>query len=258
MKIFSLLALSCLTMSIGFSQTTNSGFTNRNEAKNQTINGLKEGKWVEYKYDEGGPTTDTNASVYTLTIYKAGKPDGMVRMYYKHQLVSESPYVKGVKNGVEIDYYDKGGALQQKMPYVDGKRNGIDTGYYKDGKIMSIATYKDDTYDGTMKSYYENGTLKSEWPYQQGKLNGTKKDYSETGILIKETPFVNNSETGVEKDYSDKGIIQKEITYASYVRDGAEKYYYPDGKLQAVETYDHNKKVSVIYYQEDGSVIKQN
>ncbi len=71
-----------------------SGFTNKAEAKNVTINGLKDGKWMEYYNLEtktsnsnpyettiNVPTADTNAMYYDLGVYKAGKLNGVVRYY---------------------------------------------------------------------------------------------------------------------------------------------------------------------------------
>jgi hypothetical protein len=51
MKPFLIILISLLTTltAIGQSGVADSnGFTNRNEAKNLTVNGLKEGKWIEY------------------------------------------------------------------------------------------------------------------------------------------------------------------------------------------------------------------
>ncbi|MGP8216566.1 MAG: hypothetical protein ACLQQ4_13445 [Bacteroidia bacterium] len=73
---------------------SDSGFTNKAEAKNLIVNGLKEGKWIEYytfetKTLNSNPyklgvhilTTDTNAPYYDLGVYKAGKLNGIVRYY---------------------------------------------------------------------------------------------------------------------------------------------------------------------------------
>ncbi|HTB30831.1 MAG TPA: hypothetical protein VK808_02330, partial [Bacteroidia bacterium] len=39
-----------------------SGFTNKAEAKNLMVNGLKEGKWVEYQDMMGNFNTDTHST----------------------------------------------------------------------------------------------------------------------------------------------------------------------------------------------------
>src|ERR1700749_3333052 len=61
-----------------------SGFTNKTEAKNLTINGLKEGKWIEYVDFQDSVLLDQNLSpnYYRLIVYKYGKPLGISRAYF--------------------------------------------------------------------------------------------------------------------------------------------------------------------------------
>lgn len=57
------------------------GFTNKEEAKNETINGLKQGKWIEYYDKYRLPITKENFKFYRLTIYKNDKPQEIQREY---------------------------------------------------------------------------------------------------------------------------------------------------------------------------------
>jgi len=55
-----------------------SGFTDKAEAKNELIAGVKEGKWVEYFDNSWKAVSDTAvADNYLLTEYRAGKPFGI-------------------------------------------------------------------------------------------------------------------------------------------------------------------------------------
>src|SRR5579863_6711406 len=86
-----------------------SGFTNKAEAKNLMVNGLKEGRWIEYSDASNHYTQDTNSPYYTLSTYKAGNLYGIVREYYKSgNICIETPYVNGKKNGIERGYYKNG------------------------------------------------------------------------------------------------------------------------------------------------------
>ncbi|MGP8215607.1 MAG: hypothetical protein ACLQQ4_08600 [Bacteroidia bacterium] len=105
MKLFLIIILSfsfTLT-SIGQQNPLDSGFTNKAEAKNLVINGKKEGKWLEYikriQLDNIDVTNDTNlAGHYKLTIYRAGKPFGIMRQYYMSgKLMSETKYTNEKK-----------------------------------------------------------------------------------------------------------------------------------------------------------------
>src|SRR5580698_5784201 len=96
------------------------GFTDRKEAKNEMVDGEKEGKWVEY-----GRFTlfwifkfDTNS--YTLIIYKHGVPYGTVRKYY----------IKG--------------QIEGETHYTDGKLNGVARGWYKNGELRMETHFRND------------------------------------------------------------------------------------------------------------------
>lgn len=95
------------------------GFTNKAQAGNQFKNGLKEGKWAEYKNITGKPMADSNGASWTyLIVYKGGKKEGIVREY------------------------NWSGILITETPYVDGKRNGIKKEYYSSGKLYSLTSYE--------------------------------------------------------------------------------------------------------------------
>ncbi len=167
---------------------SDSGFTNKAEAKNITVNELKEGKWVEYykfyPYSGLKVTTDTNAPLYYLTIYSSGKPSGLVRSYYKNgKIESISFYSNGQSNGVSKKFYENG-TVAMETPTLNGKLNGTSKMYYKSGKIESESSYKDGQPNGMTKLYYENGKLKVE----KNSINGidvTSKYYDSTGHEIK-------------------------------------------------------------------------
>jgi hypothetical protein len=86
MKLFLIIISSFLLTLSSFGQeaSQDSCFTNRFEAKNLTVNGLKEGKWVIYEHliPAHGEVIDTGAAYYILTVYRNGKPVGIEREYY--------------------------------------------------------------------------------------------------------------------------------------------------------------------------------
>lgn len=116
---------------------SDSGFTNKAEAKNLTINGKKEGKWCQYSQVFTdcciGKWDTTWSSFYTLTIYKHDKPIGIEREY--------------IKDGV----------IYREITYdMNGNENGIEKEYYENGKLGNEALYK----DGSViwyKEFDENG-----------------------------------------------------------------------------------------------------
>ena len=143
------------------------GFTNKEEAKNELVNGLKQGKWIEYVDPYWKITTKDSSKGYLLTVYKDNKPQEIQRGYY---II---------------------GKLWAETPYADGKINGIKKEYYESGKILGEITYTDGKINGINKWYYESGKIYRETPYTYGTRNGIEKWYFENGKILSETNYVN-------------------------------------------------------------------
>jgi len=162
MKFYVTAILSLFFVVSAIAQKTHpdSGFTNKAEAKNELVNGVKEGKWIEYDtcYDPGD--TIGKLCSYRLIIFKSDRPTGTVRQY------------------------DISGILKSEIPMKNGKENGMERRYYDSGKLMLEAQYVNDKRNGLEKEYYENGKLKSETNYTLGKA-GETKSYDEKGNEIK-------------------------------------------------------------------------
>lgn len=149
------------------------GFTNRAEAKNLIVNGLKEGKWVEYYHgkDNNNSIKDSSYALsYTLTIYKSGKPNGIVREYYLWPVREK---------------------LKWEVLYHNGEIIDTSKEYYPNGQLESIIPYKNGEMNGKSISYWENGTIEIENHYFNGKEDGVEKMYDDYGKLITETTYKN-------------------------------------------------------------------
>lgn len=55
----------------------------------------------------------------------------------------ETPYINGVKHGVEKWYYENG-VLREETPYINGLINGVEKTYREDGMLRWETPYKDD------------------------------------------------------------------------------------------------------------------
>jgi antitoxin component YwqK of YwqJK toxin-antitoxin module len=146
-----------INSSFAFAQQ-DKGFTNKAEAKNQMVNGKKEGKWIEYEtlYGLYTSSTDTNALYYCLTIYKAGKPFGKARQYNIKN--GKLIFIKSFKDNEHyvVNYYYANGKLKSELPYYNNEVNGMGKGYYEDGKLKSETLFSNDSIK-TIKHFDENG-----------------------------------------------------------------------------------------------------
>jgi len=173
--------ISNLQLVIGQINNIDSGFTNKSEAKDLKVNGLKEGKWFEYLDSASITTTDTNAPYYCLRVYKSDKIRGLEREYYK------SGKIRG-----EF-FYTKSGSI-----------DGISKTYYENGKIMNEAIFIKDTVNVMYKAFYENGNIEFEVPFINGKENGVYKHYTEDGVLSWEINYT-DGKMGERRDYDKNG-----------------------------------------------------
>ena len=208
MKAFLSLILFLSISFVGFAQQdySDSGFTNKAEAKNLMVKGKKEGKWVEYFEKYYQITKDTNAPFYRLTIYKSGKPYGMQKMYFKS------------------------GKLASEISYVNGKRNGVSREYYENGKLKSVCAFSNDWINGNAINYYENGNISNEDVFTNGVINGIRKCYNEDGSMDFEVLYVNGEREGIQKGYYPDGKLRFLITY-KHGREKEEKNYDENGNV---------------------------
>jgi antitoxin component YwqK of YwqJK toxin-antitoxin module len=172
MKHFLILILSLLTVTAFAQEYPDSGFTNIAEAKNLTVNGLKEGKWIEYKisYDDG--VTDTPS--YRLEIFIKDTPVGMVRDYYLDNKLKGTVFcIHGKENGVAKTYY-LNGKLESITPYIHGKINGTYKRFYDTGILWQDMPYTDNEINGTVKEYDKYGNIEREFVYKLGRKKSVK------------------------------------------------------------------------------------
>jgi antitoxin component YwqK of YwqJK toxin-antitoxin module len=119
-----------------------------NEGKE--VNKQREGEWKMYFKGKD--------MVLQLENYKAGKLDGLTKLYYDNGKVSEEiNYKDGVRNG-SYKKYTPAGKLEEDSVYKDGKLNGPATFYDDNGVLAAKGQYT-----GNIKSgkwlYYKNGKV---------------------------------------------------------------------------------------------------
>jgi len=233
MKLYSTLLLSLVLALNTAGQTKPDllGFTNKAEAKNQRVNGFKEGKWLEYLDSNNVTTKDTNAPYYSLSVYKTEINYGTSRAYYNKsgKLYIECPYdAYGAINGVTKKYFENG-VMQFEASYYASLRNGPEKEYYRSGKLKRIYPYDaNGLMNDTMKLYYENGILQGECPMKNGVQNGLQQMYFPYGKIQIQSPYTNGKIDGVVKEYFSNGVLGSETIYVNGI-EGRVHYYDKNG-----------------------------
>ena len=238
------------------------GFTDKAEARNKTMDGLKEGKWLEYYETHNQIPFDTSkAKLYRLCVYVDGNLYGKVWWYYKSgKLESEDYYKNGKENGLRKDYYENGN-IKMEDSIKDWERNGLCKKYRSNGKLEFTYFYINDRLR-TLKEYDLDGqTLMVETPYNDHSnivnvKNGVKKHYSKNGNVEEETPYTNDTINGIAKEYYTSEKLKSEYQYTKGKENGVAKEYYESGRIKNELKFVDDTISSAVYYYENGKEIK--
>lgn len=172
------------------------GFTDKVEAKNEWVKGVKEGKWIEFnlylEQREGWHDIQTSEDrEYRLLVYRGGIPVGIVREY-QDGAYRETPLLNGKKHGVGKTFI--GAELWKTTPYNNGLMHGIQY-VYAEGKVSDAIPYHNNVMHGIAKTFdLETGKLTIETPYVNGKQQGLEKQYDAKGKLFLATLYHDGAE----------------------------------------------------------------
>jgi len=253
MKNFLILSLTLSFASAAFAQADTSN-------ANQTVNGLPEGKWIQYfEYRKGVEvgSEDKSSPFYRVTMYKEGKRTGTVKEYYRTgELWYEAFYNTDWTKIIEKDYYADNKIIL-KDSIVDDKNQKIET-FYGDGKLDSkfvitsnvLGDSKVDVADpdgslgfeligvisGEIQKYDDaTGYIKMSWLYSYDQTKGEK--FTLDGVDKLWELVVKNIKRKTVKIYYDNGIIKSETPYSDGLILGAVKEYYETGIIKKETTY---------------------
>lgn len=93
-------------------------------------------------------------------------------------------YDKGLLTGKSIVYSPENHNIVEETEYKNGVKNGVYNSYYDNGKPLVKAFYTNDKLNGNYVSYYNNGVPKEEGVYKDGFKVGEWKTYDLEGNEI--------------------------------------------------------------------------
>lgn len=99
------------------------------------------------------------------------------------KLVKEINYNNNKADGIMKIYDPKSGELVEETSYKDGVKDGLSIFYYKTGQLKSEIPYKNGFLNGTEKIYFKLGTLLSETLYRKNVKEEPTKFFSPDGKL---------------------------------------------------------------------------
>ena len=136
------------------------------------------------------------------------------------------------ENSLFVDYFENG-KLKEKGNYKNGKKDGLWETWFDNGQKEDSAFYINDNLSGTRIMWHPNGRLQLEsyWGNPDNRI-GKWIRYYDNGQIESITHF------------NDKGEL-----------DGKALQYFKNGKLQRETTYDREKEINDILYNEEGKRI---
>lgn len=203
--------------------------------------------WIFYN-DKGDIVLEIN--------YRQGKKNGIRKTYREDEIIEET-FLNDIKDGLTRYFYpDK--RIKKEVNFKDGLEQGLAKEYDKDGRIITLITYKSgfivereliNRYDnsgrkhGIWKYFYADGKIMMEGSYKHGQENGYFKEYDKDGNLISTAKFADGN---------------KLENVAELVKLDLRKDYYPDGKVKIAATYNKQGELEGIRreYAPDGTVEK--
>ncbi|MCR9152804.1 MAG: hypothetical protein NXI09_01730 [Bacteroidetes bacterium] len=217
-----------------------------------------DGNWIFYDRD-GFKTSEIN--------YQKGQRSGLSKKYLEGRLLKIDRYENNIQEGVSQFFYPDS-SLQKEVPYVDGQQSGEGFEYSKDGRIITLLSFKNGSLirkqnvnrfdqqeqkQGLWLSFHKNMAKKVEGPYLNDLKNGYWKYYKANGNLIKVEKWINGelqegatevAKVEVRKEIDPKtGKLSFKGAYQNGKPTGVHRNYDAEGKVSSATVYDQGIKL---------------
>lgn len=156
------------------------------------------------------------------------------------------------------DYFLSTQRLQMSALFKDSAckiKNGNAIYFFADGRLEASGRYINNKKEGIYISYHYNGMMSDSGNYHNGKIIGYKMGWHPNGFISDSTESKNDS-TLIDATWFDNGNPSAYGVYINNKKHGKWHYFHRNGKEASVEMNDHGKVTEVVYFNEDGAVLK--
>ena len=212
------------------------------EVRNVSMSELRMEEDGRYFYGEQGRSYSGIA-----TVTKSGKK------------VSESNFLKGVREGEHKVWWPETGKVRSLSSYKDGFRHGLMTTWDEEGVKLSEVNYAEGAQDGSYKAWFVSGAVSEtgnyaagkrdgvwtsyfddpteskkleEITYKEGKMHGQKQIWLASGQLIYQGGYKDNQMDGRHDTWYDTGVKRESVTYAAGRPTGTHEGWYESGQRE--------------------------
>ena len=226
------------------------------EEKGTLIDGVKQGRFVAYKYFDKIKPKKENLNKYltitlpgkphikqkTVGIYKDGLANGDYKTFQNNILVEEGTFIDGLAQGTfkayKPNYKIKKNIINKFLSFYYRKKSRLFIeGNYKDGRYhgelrykgfpvtweegeVCIYNFREGLKDGTQRVLRESGEIRSISSWKKGLQHGSEKDYYKNGRLERKTTYKDGELHGLEKRYDEDGRLMHQTMWKDGIEHG--------------------------------------
>lgn len=136
---------------------------------------------------------------------------GKFQAHHKNgELMSESHYVNGLKDGVEKGW-DPYGKLRLETNFKNGKNHGMARNWHPNGQLMNETNFVNGLTHGLSKTWHNNGERSTETHYNYGKIEGYSRSWHTNGKKRSEVQYRNGRRHGMVYQWDqEESLIRQE------------------------------------------------
>lgn len=126
--------------------------------------------------------------------------------------LAKGTVISDVRNGSWVTYHPGKDAVKTITTYVHGKKNGMEIEFNDRGGITAIIEYKNDQLHG-MSAKYQFGRATEETHYKDGVMHGPYAIYTSQGQVQRKGSFKEGKQNGLLQYYDLDGNVTLEYVY---------------------------------------------
>ncbi len=126
--------------------------------------------------------------------------------------LAKGTLIDGVRNGTWISYHAGKDMIKLMTTYIHGKKNGVEMEFNDRGQMIRLTEYKNDELHG-LSAKYQFGRPTEETHYKHGILDGHFAIYGSQGKIQRQGSFKNGKQHGTMQYFDQDGNVMLEYEY---------------------------------------------
>ena len=209
---------------------------------------------IEHATETIRKTTIKNRHI--ITVYYRGS-DEIARQTYSKRW--NGTRLKGSIPDGTVREYGENNRVITDASYLNNTLNGASRMYYDNGRLKSLTHYKDGIKDGPFTSYYRSGELWETRNYHEGKLIDSCTVVDKSGKILFESVYSTGVPANLSRgfQYYSSGMLKSDDSYQGYAAEGLSHDYYDNGVVKSQIQYHGAKRDGLAQYFYENGILKE-